>query len=267
LVEAGKLPPGFFQDSLIHYIDTLLPMKPSEVPHVRGLKQYLKFHQNFQEEWFKTLTVKQLLNHTGGLGDWMAPAPGYNMYPGERFDYCDDCYILLQRVVEHYLQENLQSLVNHYLPKSCKGVKQFAWDNKQTNYAFGHFANMDLMRDIWKTSEGLAHGTLASSARGYAKFVQTIASQQHWNQTIDTVFVSDGLYWQPGWGVEKTQIGPLFWHWGNDGCYQHVVYYDPVRDFGLVVFANSQHGLYFSQTIANRVFGYKLKSLSWVLGN
>lgn len=267
LVEKGKLPPTFFQDTLTKYIDTLRPMKESEIQHVKGLTQYLQFNKNYPEAWFKTLTVKQLLNHTGGLGDWMAPAPSYNIYPGERFDYCDDCYILLQRVVEHYLEEPLQSLANTYLPKQCKGVSQFAWNNKQTNYAFGHFASMDLMRDIWKTTEGVAHGTLASSATGYAKFVQYIAQKQLWGQTTDTVFVANGLYWQPGWGVEMTDSGPQYWHWGNDGCYQHVVYYNPANDLGLVILTNSEFGLKFSQAIANRVFGHKLKSMSWLLGN
>ncbi len=267
LVEKGKLPPTFFRDTLMAYIDTLKPMKASEVKGVKGLSDFLVFNENYSKEWFKTLTVKQLLTHTAGLGDWTSTSPAYNFYPGQRFDYCDECYILLQRVVEHYLQMPLQQLIDRYLPTSCKGVKQFAWNKNTTNYAFGHFAGMDLMRDIWKTEEGLAHGTLAANALGYARFVQKVAKKNVWALNSDTVHVVENLYWQPGWGIEMSDSGPIYWHWGNDGCYLHVVAFLPGKDFGVVILTNSELGLQMCQTLTNQLFGFKLKGLSWVLGN
>jgi len=267
LIEKGRLPKSFWNDSIINYIDTLKPFISLREPQARTLADFLKFNQNYPEEWFKKLTVRQLLIHKGGLGDWQSNKPAFNIDPDQKFEYCDECYILLQRVIENYLQQSLQELATQYLPKSCSGVSHFVWNPKLTNYAFGHQSNMDLKRDIWKSQDGLSNGTLISSAKDYSTFVQEVIKRKVWIHSSDSVFVQDSLYWKPGWGIEISPKGPLYWHWGNDGCYQNYICYLPSMDLGLVILTNSENGLYFCQNMANQLFKFKSKGLCWVLGN
>ena len=265
MVQNGALPSTFFADTLYRYIDTNRQVRPSRIPSVKGLGDYLHFSERYPKEWFRKITILQLLTHTAGLGDWMNPIPQFYLPPGSRFQYCDEGYILLQRVVEHHTGMPLQQLVDRYFAKSLAGVSRFAWDTTCLNYASGYDKDLKPGREIWKTAEGCVHGSLSASALAYARFVQQVAKAGYWEKGVP-VPVAGELYWQPGWGLEKTRKGPVYWHWGNDIIYQHYVGYSPDLDFGLVVFTNSENGLRLCQFVADTLFPVKISGLQWVLG-
>jgi len=266
LVERGALPSTFFSDTLAKYIDTARYIRPAVEQYMKGLHEFLVFNEQYSQEWFYGITIKQLLTHTGGIVGITASKPGFVFRPGQQFYYCDECYILLQRVVENYLDMSLQQLADKYLPNQCKGVSHFAWNGSTTDYAYCHNAEMDFQRDIWKAKEGIAHGTLYASALKYAKFMQYVVNEKLWELNHDTMKVTSQISWQPGWGIEMTEKGSINWHWGNDGCYQHYMAYMPGQDFGMIIFTNSNNGMAMSKSLATQLYGFKFKAMSWVMG-
>jgi tetratricopeptide (TPR) repeat protein len=75
---------------------------------------------------------------------------------------------------------------------------------------------------------------------------------------------SPTVSWGLGWGLEKTQNGMAFWHWGDNGDTKAFVLADSTQRIGLVMFANSANGLSVINELVGIVMGNDHPSLAWL---
>jgi tetratricopeptide (TPR) repeat protein len=76
--------------------------------------------------------------------------------------------------------------------------------------------------------------------------------------------LSERLSWGLGWGLEKTQEGESFWHWGDNGVFRCLVMGSRAARSGFVMFTNSANGLSIAEEVAAVVTGAAHPALSWV---
>lgn len=200
------------------------------------------------------IPVASLLNHTSGLPNWTsgALAPGFG--PGQRWRYSGEGYVLLQTVME-----------------AITGVPIAPWMEAQVFAPLG-------MRDsslVWKSAyEGLAvhaHGgasgvtwrqpvaaaSLYTTAGDFARLLAAFVSDEKLcGLALSAPVVADkdlSLEWGYGWGIERTQAGPLLWQWGNNPGFRNFAMVSPTTRDGFVLLTNSDRGMALAAPLAQRV--------------
>lgn len=200
------------------------------------------------------IPVASLLNHTSGLPNWTsgALAPGFD--PGQRWRYSGEGYVLLQTVME-----------------AITGVPIAPWMEAQVFAPLG-------MRDsslVWKSAYDNravpAHGTtggvrwvlpvaaasLYTTAGDYARLLAAfVADEQLLALALSAPVAADkalGLEWGYGWGIERTQAGPLLWQWGNNPGFRNFAMVSPTTRDGFVLLTNSDRGMALAAPLAQRV--------------
>jgi hypothetical protein len=76
--------------------------------------------------------------------------------------------------------------------------------------------------------------------------------------------LSPTISWGLGWGLQTTEDGVSFWHWGDNGdskCY--IVAFDKQK-VGVVMFANGATGLSIAPEIVATAVGGRQPALAWI---
>jgi len=63
------------------------------------------------------------------------------------------------------------------------------------------------------------------------------------------------VFWGLGWGLEKTQQGECFWHWGDGGRSKDYITGNLSTKDGIVFFVNSENGLSFTKEMLDDAIG------------
>lgn len=76
--------------------------------------------------------------------------------------------------------------------------------------------------------------------------------------------LSPHISWGLGWGLQNTDEGISFWHWGDNGNSKaHVVAFEKQK-LGVAIFTNSANGLSIIPEIVNDAIGGKQPALAWL---
>ena len=165
------------------------------------------------------------------------------MYSGEGFIY-------LQRVVERLTGKGIDELVRETVFEPLgMSSSSFLWEERfEDNYAVPHREDLT-PRDDRRPDEGLAAGTLQTTAADYARFLVAVLDGEGLEQdTIEEILtpqidVRPGVHWGLGWGLEEGEKGGAFWQWGHDPGSRAFTMSLPERKLGMVFFANSDNGM------------------------
>jgi tetratricopeptide (TPR) repeat protein len=76
--------------------------------------------------------------------------------------------------------------------------------------------------------------------------------------------LSPAISWGLGWGLEKSDEGTAFWHWGDNGDAMAYVMALDKQKTGMVMFANSSSGLSVIRELVADVLGGEHPALSWI---
>lgn len=250
---------------LRNLIDTTLAFQVPIEPGSRRLSDYLNLQHQHPEDWFWNITPMQMLTHQSGLGDHWKPEPKLLHPPGTKFYYSDEGYLLLQRIIEQRSGHSMQYLLDALISDELAPIRCFSRLNAATQSASGHDAKGAYKREILRSEEALAHGSLLASAEVYARFMQMLRSEGHFTRPEVQVSVQNNLYWTPGWGLERIGEELLFWHWGNNTYFQGYCGYFPGKEWGFVLYTNSNNGLKLVHEFIPKLLGYSLESTRWVL--
>jgi len=181
----------------------------------------------------KTITIRNLLNHTSGLQDYedlMPPSDpnvpveqiqiqdagvlellkqqkGTKFKPASRWDYSNSGYVLLGLVVQKVSGKSFPDFLHERIFKPLKMTSTIAYvrgKNNVPNRAFGH----SLKNGVWKetdqspTSATLGDGGVYSSLEDLAKWDQTLRqnkllSQSEMEAALTPVDVPEGQVTEP----------------------------------------------------------------------
>jgi CubicO group peptidase (beta-lactamase class C family) len=234
------------------------------------------------------ITARIVLSHRTGFPNWRGDDGVLRIYftPGERFSYSGEGYIYLQRVVEHITGKPL----NEYMTEAVftplhMTSSSYVW---RTDFdaltATGHDDHGTPV-ELWKPTEAGAASTLNTTAKDYALFVDAILTGKGLKRStlreMETPQValdpecricikrepkelSKNLFWGLGWGIQRKDGRDLLWHWGDNGAFKAFVMADPKSKSGIVLFANSEHGLEIAKPIVDKAMGTDSLAFAWL---
>jgi len=235
------------------------------------------------------ITARRVLSHTTGFPNWRPRGDKVlkiHFTPGDRFSYSGEGFVYLARVVEHITGENLDVFMKKAVldPLGMKS-SSFIWrDDYESLKTFTH-NSIGAVSGRGKPEKANAAASLNTTAIDYARFVAAIikgtglkpataqlmltpqisvAEAGSNNLNRPDPKLSSTISWGLGWGLEKTDDGIAFWHWGDNGDTKAYVAAFEKQRAGLVMFANSSTGLSTLRELVDAALGGQHPSLSWV---
>ena len=235
------------------------------------------------------ITARMVLSHTTGLPNWSFNQPLRTQFnPGERFSYSGAGFVYLQKVVEHLTGQPLDAVMRKEVFEPLGMYSSsFVWmDKYETLKATGH-DSAGAARPRRKNSEANAAGSLHTTTSDYAKFVvavmkgrglrkETLKQMLGQQTRVDvgcsncianepTGKFSDSIFWGLGWGLQRTEQGDSFWHWGDNNNDTHsFVIASEKQKSGLLIFTDSGNGHSIIPEIVSQVMGGKQPLTAWI---
>jgi CubicO group peptidase (beta-lactamase class C family) len=238
------------------------------------------------------ITARMLLSHTSGIG-YSGPEGseklGVAFTPGEKWQYSPTGISYLAKVVEKITNRKIEDFVRQAVlqPLGMNNSSYIWLDRYDTSGAYRHDWQGQPVSDRYKWSRGAACCSLETTAADYALFVIAVMKRQllkpaTWEEMLKPVINVNGnspqVFWGLGWGLELTEEGESFWHWGDGGNSKAwITAFLPKKD-AIIFFSNSANGLFFTKEIIDDAIGgdhpapaylgyQRYDSPSWILLN
>ena len=76
-----------------------------------------------------------------------------------------------------------------------------------------------------------------------------------------------GLFWGPGIGQERRTNDTIYWQWGNETHFQHLVLFSTATNEGLIIQTNSANGFAFiEEYVTKRFYPEPLTLFNYIKG-
>jgi CubicO group peptidase (beta-lactamase class C family) len=226
------------------------------------------------EDYPKQITARMILSHTSGLPNWRkgseeneSPLSIY-FKPGTKFNYSGEGIYYLQRVVEHIINESLESFAKRTLfDKLGLESTSFVWtENYDQQIATGHNADGNC-NERKKYLHGNAAYTLYTTSNEYVKLIIEIMKPvNQYDYSLSDSMIEEMLTHQVrvdtrevidrpgrnlglqgfrglGWAIDSTISGDVIYHSGSNQtgfrCYSQ---FSPKNGSGIVIMTNGENG-------------------------
>jgi CubicO group peptidase (beta-lactamase class C family) len=235
------------------------------------------------------ITARRVLSHTTGFPNWRPRGDArLKIYftPGDRFSYSGEGFVYLSRVVEHITGEKLEVFMKRTVlePLGMKSSGYLWREDYDSRKVFGH-NSISGVSGRNKPDNANAAASLHTTATDYARFVVAIMKGTALKPETASLMLtpqisvdqsgpnnlvrpdpklSPAISWGLGWGLQKTDEGISFWHWGDNGDAKAYVVAFPKQRTGLVMFANSANGLSIISEVVADALGGQQPALSWI---
>lgn len=212
------------------------------------------------QEWYRLVTPRMILSHSAGFPNWAKDKKIELAFePGTGFSYSGEAYQYLAAVVGLLNGVGWEEGLNQVFLKEVAeplGMERssFTWtDYIETHKAMGH--------QDGKTTDKLEHGksfgagySLHSEAGDYARFLVAILQQKGLKKGLLEEMLKEQNHFkeenpvkqetgQTGWGLgfaqKPSDNGMMYLHTGNNHDFQAYCMILPEKDFGIVLFTNS----------------------------
>jgi CubicO group peptidase (beta-lactamase class C family) len=236
------------------------------------------------------ITARRVLTHTTGFPNWRMPRNSKTLpiffTPGERFSYSGEGFVYLSKVVEHITKQKFDDYVREavFVPLGMNS-SSFTWTERYKGLkTFNH----DLIGNPTgqnETASANAAGSLLTTASDYAKFVAAVLNGTGLKKAtrkqmltpqirVDEACrnctarppekLSKEIAWGLGWGLQTTDEGTSFWHWGDNGNNKAFIVAFEKEKAGIVVLTNSANGLTILKEILPDGLGGKYPAVAWI---
>lgn len=218
----------------------------------------------------KLVTARMILSNSSGIGyppDFSDDKFVMNFNPGEKFQYSPQGFGVLARVIEYITQMRLENFMQQaILGPLHMDQSSYVWESRYDSlrvYRHNWQGNADSTQH-GKYQHGAACCSLQTNADDYSKVVIALMNgellkkatwQEMMKPQINVDKRAPNVFWGLGWGLEKTQAGECFWHWGDGGRSKDYITGNLSTKDGIVFFANSENGLSFTQEIMDDAIG------------
>ncbi len=253
------------------------------------LVKYLPKPYVENDERASLITARMVLTHTTGFPNWRNNQPLKTQFnPGERFSYSGEGFVYLQKVVEHLTGQLLDAVMRKEVFEPLGMTSSsYVWKDKYENLkATGH-DSAGVARPRRKHSEANAAGSLHTTTADYAKFViammkgtglkkETFKQMLNQQTKVDegcsncianrpTGKFSNSVFWGLGWGLQQTENGNSFWHWGDSNNDTHAfIIASEKQKSGVLIFTDSGNGHSIIPSIVEQAMGDKQPVTAWI---
>lgn len=255
----------------------------------KPLSAYLPDAYVRDDERINLITARMVLDHTTGFQNEARPESPLKIYftPGEKFSYSGEGFLYLQRVVEHITGEPFDTFMRRTVfgPLGMTG-SSFVWRKGfEVLKANGHKIS-GAVAPKRRPAAARSYSGLHTTPLDYSKFViavlngtglkketreRMLKGQVRLDESCFSCIerspgrLSQTLSWGLGWGLEQTEAGDVFWHWGdNNGEFQSFIMAYPREKFGVVIFTNSGNGLSIIPEIVSQIAGDRHPAFAWM---
>jgi len=213
----------------------------------------------------KLFTLRQVLSHSAGFGNWGKGEVGrINFPPGEKFFYAGEGYLYLQRVIEYLTNCPLDEYMKqHVLLPLGMHSSSFAWNDHFAHRIAEGYGKRNIGEGIRSTKPNAAYSLCSTVADMSIFLIDMMRSEESDTNHLSKkkldemispqISVNQTLSWGLGWGIEKTTQGEYFWQWGDIGDYTGFALASKVACEGLVILTNSENGLRIFKRIVQEV--------------
>jgi hypothetical protein len=231
------------------------------------------------------------LSHTSGFPNWRQPRGAKTLpiffTPGERFSYSGEGFVYLAKVVEHLTKTKLEDYLRQTVFEPLgMTASSFVWQERYKNLkGFNHdVTGAPSGRN--EPKEANAAASLHTTAADYARFVIAVLKGVGLKKRTREMMlspqirvdkncrnctnrpniseISTEIGWGLGWGLQTTDEGTSFWHWGDNGNNKSFIVAFDKQQSGAVVLTNSANGLSIIREILADAVGGKYPALSWI---
>ncbi len=223
------------------------------------------------------ITARRVLSHTTGFPNWRQdetkPLP-INFTPGEKFSYSGEGFVYLSKVVEKITGMQFEDFMQQTVLKPLGMTSSsYQWQDKYDKTgAYRHdLLGKKLFRNQGKDVNAAA--SLRTTAEDYARFIIALLSGKGLKKkTLTAMFTpqinvnekSPQVFWGLGVGLETTEEGKSFWHWGDQGNTKaYFTAFLPRKD-AIVYFANGFNGLSITTEILADAIGGKHPAVDYL---
>jgi CubicO group peptidase (beta-lactamase class C family) len=237
------------------------------------------------------VTARHVLSHRSGFPNWRQPRnakllPIY-FAPGERFSYSGEGFVYLAKVVEHITKMKLKDFLKKtvFEPLEMNNSSLEWQENYKTIKGFNHDVIGEPSGQNEQFKDVNAAGSLHTTASDYAKFVVAVLDGEGLKKktgnemlspqvrvdeacrnctTRAVTKLSTEVAWGLGWGLQTTDEGTSFWHWGDNGDNKSFIVAFDKQKSGIVFLTNSANGLSIINEVLADGLGGKYPALTWI---
>ena len=216
------------------------------------------------------VTTRRVLSHTSGFPNWSGNKPvWFKNQPGTKFGYSGEGFLYLQKVVEKITGQPLANYLQQQilLPLGMNS-SSLVWESAYATTASDGHNRRGKPAPMSKPKAAVSAGSLRTTATDFAQFLiammksGTIDSPKLTETSLQQMLtpqikMSRSIDWGLGWGLEKTNNGRFFWHWGDLGTFKSFTLASKESNTGIVILTNSQNGLKICEQIVRQAVGGK----------
>jgi len=219
---------------------------------------------------YKKITARHVLTHSTGFPNWFRGRPmTFNFDPGTKFSYSGEAYNLLANVVSKITGRSFNDfMAETVLTPLGMEDSSYVWlDKYEKRFSAAHnYTGNRVKRG--RATRPTPGASLYTTALDYAKFLVALLEGRDlapaaWKAMLTPqieVFArrrpDEKVFdWGLGVGLQRTEKGLAFWHWGDNGEFNAYFEVLPVEKRGLIIFENGVNGHALSQAVTKMVLG------------
>jgi CubicO group peptidase (beta-lactamase class C family) len=220
-----------------------------------------------EDERIRKITTRMVLTHSSGFPNWRGRDKlELNFNPGEKYSYSGEGFGYLQRVVDKMTGQSLEEFMKKEVfdPLGMK-YSSFVWQERFEQLTSVPHDLMMQPLEKHQQNEGHAAASLHTTAADFARFMLALINYQGLSKNTIKLMLSPyiisrpeqtkDIVWGLGIGLEKTDHGIAFWHWGDNLNFRCIFIAFPEQKIGVVYFTNSYHGLAIRKQIVDLAIG------------
>jgi CubicO group peptidase (beta-lactamase class C family) len=233
------------------------------------------------------ITARRVLSHTTGFPNWrQETALKIFFSPGEKFSYSGEGFVYLSKVIERVTGESFNDFMKRTVFEPLGMTSSsYIWQPSYETLKASPHTGVGTPVSMGKPTKPNAAASLHTTARDYGRFVAAILNgvglkKETLRQMLTPQVKVDEagtdmtsrpatrpsatVSWGLGVGLQSTQDGLSFWHWGDNGNTRAYIVAFEKQKLGIVVFANSANGLSIVPELVGEAIGGQQPALAWL---
>ncbi len=223
------------------------------------------------------ITARRVLCHLTGWPNWR-PEGGplvRERAPGEAFGYSGEGYVYLQTAVEHIVGQPLDL----YMQEAVLGplgmeASSYRWATPGDPAVAAAHDREGRPSEPYVGDRPEASSSLHTTPSDFARFLcamlvppkglDRLGAQVLADMLQPQVYLGNALAWSLGWGLEDTDSGAAFWHWGDNPGYKSIALAVPTRGAGIIIMTNADGGLGLCDHLIRTIIGGDHPAFEWL---
>jgi CubicO group peptidase (beta-lactamase class C family) len=239
------------------------------------ISDYYEYADIAQDERHKLITPRMVLTHSPGFPNWR-PRGGeltIDREPGTEFSYSGEGFVYLQMAVMELTGEPLDQLARRLVfePLGMTSSSYLWQEEFEDVVALPHGSDGQVLeKNRPQPGRGNAAASLHTTAPDFARFMTAVMNGAGLSDSTAAAMltpqieVDPGLAWGLGIGLQETEEGRAFWHWGDNMAYKAYTITYPDDGMGVVWFTNSENGHSILGAMLGATVGGHQPAVAWL---